>query len=101
MSVKVKMASSNDLRESMMDKLKKETNPSLRANISTYQDKYPRAQICYFQEMKDTRTTFNYKSSRLKRCSYGFYSKDVFNIEESFKELQDLKSMFWKLSFVW
>ena len=101
MSVKVKMVSSNDLRESMMDKLKKETRESLRAKLSTYQVKYPRARICYFQEMKDTRATFSFKSTRLQRCSYGFYSKDVFNIEESVKELQDLISMFWKLSFVW
>ena len=91
-------------KEEMMDKLKKElakeTNESLRANLSTYQTNYQGAEKNYLQEMKDTKATFSYKSSRLKRCSYGVYSKDVFNIEEAFKELEDLESMFDKLALV-
>ena len=41
--------------------------------------------IAALTEMKKIRDTFRYKSSRLKKCSYGFYGKSVSDNEEALR----------------
>ena len=50
------------------------------------------AGLAALTEMKNIRDTFRSKSSRLKKCSYGFYSKNAFIKEKALRELEVLQS---------
>ena len=53
------------------------------------------------REMRTIRATFRSKSSRLRKCSYRFYCKDVFIREEALRELENLVSKFENVSQDW
>ena len=72
--------------------------PDLQSTIS-YSMK--ESGIAALSEMKKIRDTFRSKSSRLKKCSYGFYCKSVSEIEEALRELDVLKSRFNKVCQDW
>ena len=56
--------------------------PDLQSTIS-YRMK--ETGIAALTEMKKIRDTIRSKSSRLKKCSYGYYSKNVSKNEEAFR----------------
>ena len=59
------------------------------------------AGLAALTEMRNIRDTFRSKSSRLKKCSYGYYSKNVSKNEEALRELEDLQSKFDKVGQDW